>query len=330
MFPDLSKETFRDFSQVAYLGAFIISFDNAIVGIVLYYSHHLPALWTAFALYWVAVALTIIVSFAAVPISCCYQQPHAISEVSGVWLLAFVPLIVTSAVGSTLVPHLPSTPSQLTLTVSFLSWSLGQAICSIILCIYLWRLLTASLPSRDLIISGFVPMGPTGEGAFSIQNLSTGLGNHIEKKSYALPIGELPRTRVSMTAVAEGINWLGVFIALCLVALATFWMAQAALSVILRVPKRFNVGFWSCVFPFAVYTNALSRLAQDLNNSGFRGWAATCAVVTTLLWLICALATFWQGVVKGQPFFAPGKEGWQEKGALKERLKAGSGSDVEA
>ncbi|KAL9083324.1 MAG: hypothetical protein Q9165_008582 [Trypethelium subeluteriae] len=330
MFPDLCKETFRDFSQVAYFGAFNISFDNVIIGIVLYYPHYSSAIWIAFALYWVAVALTIIVSFAAIPISCCYQEPHVISEVSGVWLLAFIPLIVTSAVGGTLVPYLPSTPGQLTLTVSFLSWSLGQAICSIILCIYLWRLLTSSLPSRDLIISCFVPVGPTGEGAFSIQKLATGLGNYIQKKSYALPLGGPPRTQDSMAAVAEGINWLGIFIALCLVAFATFWIVQAIFSVMQRVPKRFNVGFWSCVFPFAVYTNALSRLAQDLNNSGFRGWAATCAVITTLLWLFCALVTFWQGVVKGQLFFTPGKAGWHEKRALEKRRKAGSSNRVEA
>ncbi|KAI9693333.1 MAG: hypothetical protein M1822_005329 [Bathelium mastoideum] len=196
------------------------------------------------------------------------------------------------------------------------------ALSCIIMSIYFWRLLASSLPARDLIISCFIPMGPTGEGAYSIQNLAVGLGTYIQKSNYLLSRGPHKQATTDMiAAVAESINWLGVIIALFLMAFSTFWLVQATGSVILRIPKRFNVGFWSFVFPFAVYTNALCRLAQDLNNPGFRGWAATCTIITLLLWLSCALMTLWKGVWKGQLFFAPGLEGWTERRASEERSK---------
>ena len=190
------------------------------------------------------------------------------------------------------------------------------------MCLYFWRLLASSLPARELIISCFIPMGPTGEGAYSIQNLAVGLGTYIQTSGYLLSRGPHKQATIDMiAAVAESINWLGVIVALFLVSFSTFWLIQATCSVILRIPKQINVGFWSFVFPFAVYTNALCRLAQDLDNTGFRVWAAICTVVTVLLWLACALMTLWKGVWKGRLFFAPGLEGWNERRASNEKAK---------
>ena len=84
LFPHLVQKIFYDFSQVSYLGAFIISLDNIIIGIVIYYDDSTAAIFAAYALFWVAIALTVVVGCAAVLVSCCYQQPHEISEISGV------------------------------------------------------------------------------------------------------------------------------------------------------------------------------------------------------------------------------------------------------
>ena len=92
------------------------------------------------------------------------------------------------------------------------------------------------------------------------------------------------------------IHWIGVLVSLFLVALATFWLAQAVLSATFRFPRSFNVGFWALIFPIGVYTNAVCKLGADLQSDGLKVWAAVCAVAVTLLWLGCALATFWKGV----------------------------------
>ena len=198
------------------------------------------------------------------------------------------------------------------------------------MCLYFWRLLSSSLPARDIIVSCYIPIGPTGEGAYSIQNLAVGLGTYIQKRDYLLSRGPYKQVTTDLVAaVAESIHWLGVLIALFLVAFSTFWLVEATGSVILRIPKRFNVGFWSFVFPVAVYTNALSRLALDLNNPGFSGWAATCTVLTVLVWLGCALMTLWKGVWKGELFFAPDLEGWDEKRGQDKEEKEEKDEDAE-
>lgn len=81
--PNSIKEVFSDFSRVSYLGSFIVSFDNMITGVVFFYNDRQIAIWTAYGLFWVAMALTVIVGCAALLVSCCYQSPHDVSEVTG-------------------------------------------------------------------------------------------------------------------------------------------------------------------------------------------------------------------------------------------------------
>lgn len=194
-----------------------------------------------------------------------------------------------------------------------------------LMCIYFWRLLASSLPTRDLIISCFIPMGPPGEGAYSIQTLAVGLGAYIQKSGYLLSRGSRKQAGTdTVAAAAELINWLGTVVALFLVSFSTFWLIEAICSIILRIPRRFTVGFWSSIFPFAVYSNALCSLAQDLNNTGFRVWAVICTVATILLWLACAFMTLWKGAWKRRLSFAPNLDGWNERRALSERADDGS------
>ena len=51
------------------------------------------------------------------------------------------------------------------------------------------------------------------------------------------------------------------------------------------------------------------------------------SVITLLLWLYCALGTFYKSVWRGQLFFAPGLEGWSEQQALEQWRGKGKPSD---
>lgn len=70
-------------------------------------------------------------------------------------------------------------------------------------------------------------------------------------------------------------------------------------------------------------------ISKDLDNTGLRGWAAAISTITLLLWLYCALGTFYKGVWCGELFFAPGLEGWNEKEALKQAARRRSEMLVE-
>jgi hypothetical protein len=203
--------------------------------------------------------------------------------------------------------------------------------CSIIIAIYFWRLMKCKLPAREAIISCFVPVGPPGMGAYAIQNLAIGLAAHISKYKFTLEHAPQPPVSAQMIgAVAEGVHWLGVILSFSLLAIATFFLVEAFASLWAKSPRSFNIGFWSFVFPCGVYANGVCMLGSDIRNEGLKGYGAACAVSTVLLWLGCALATFYKSVWRGKLFFAPGLQGWLEQEQLDERRKPLSGKDTNA
>jgi len=240
-------------------------------------------------------------------------------------------MIVTSATGAAISAHLDQRAGVAVLVVSFMSLSLGLAMCSIILAIYFWRLMKCKLPAREAIISCFVPVGPPGMGAYAIQNLAIGLAAHISKYNFTLERAPHPPVSAqTIGAIAEGIHWLGVIFSFSFLAIGTFFLVEAFASLWAKSPRSFNIGFWAFVFPCGVYANAVCVLGSDIRNEGLKGFGAACVVGTVLIWLACALTTFYKGVWRGKLFFAPGLQGWLEQEQLDERRKALSGKDTNA
>jgi tellurite resistance protein TehA-like permease len=232
-------------------------------------------------------------------------------------------MIVTSASGSAILPYVGRRASVAVMVTSFMMWSLGLGMSYIILAIYFWRLLKCKLPARESIVSCFVPVGPLGMGAYAIQNLATGLATHINTYNFTLEQApQAPVTIQTIMAITESIRWLGILIAFCLLGLGTFFLVEAFASVWAKFPRSFNIGFWSFVFPCGVYANAFCQLSTDLRNSGLKCFAATCVLATILLWLGCALATFYHGVWLDKLFHAPGPQGWAEQECIDELRKS--------
>lgn len=84
LFPKLALQTFRDFAQTSYVGAVPITLDTIVVGILIFYNTHQAALWIAYALWWVAVAMSICVACAIVFVSYMWQAPIKLQAVTGV------------------------------------------------------------------------------------------------------------------------------------------------------------------------------------------------------------------------------------------------------
>lgn len=168
-------------------------------------------------------------------------------------------------------------------------------------------------------------------GAYAIQNLAIGLAAHINK--YKFTLGRAPQPPVSaemIGAIAEGVRWLGVIFSFALLAIGTFFLVEAFASLWAKSPRSFNIGFWAFVFPCGVYANGVCTLGSDVRNEGLKGFGAACVVGTVLVWLGCALATFYKGVWRGKLFYAPGLQGWLEQEQLDERRKTMSENDTNA
>jgi len=229
-----------------------------------------------------------------------------------------------------LLPYLKYPNNIAVLVVVFLMWSAGQCTSFMVLTIYMWRLMACNVPTRDAIVSCFIPLGPLGQGSFSIHSQAVFLSNFLKKSNFApTQSSPPPIPRATIEALAEVIHWMGIIAALFLIGHATFWLVEAFSSVIWCIPKKFNIGFWGFTFPFGTYANALSFLSMDLRNEGLKGWAATCTTTVVLFWLLCAVGTVYKGFWKGELFYAPGLEGWvwehehEREGAQREQNEQG-------
>jgi tellurite resistance protein TehA-like permease len=231
-------------------------------------------------------------------------------------------MIVISVTGATVSSYLDQRAGVVVLVVLFMMWSLGPGMCYILLAIYFWRLMKCKLPARDAIISCFVPVGLPGMGAYAIHNLAVGLAALISKYKYTLNHGpHLPVTAQTIGAIIESIHWLGIIFAFSLLGVGTFFLVEAFASLWAKSSRSFNIGFWSFVFSCGVYANALCILGTDLRNEGLKDFGAACVVGTILLWLGCAIATFYKGVWLGKLFYAPGLQGWAEQEQVEERRR---------
>ncbi|KAK5220340.1 Plasma membrane sulfite pump involved in sulfite metabolism [Exophiala xenobiotica] len=252
MYPQVAKGVVDDFSQTSYLGAVAVAFETIILGIVSFYSHHQAAMYVAEVMYWIAAAMSLFVAFGGVFFMYRRQQQHSFSDINGAWFLTFIPLIVDSTVGGAISPYLAYKNSVTLLVTSFLMWSLGVGMSLVILSLYFWRLMSCQLPPRDAIISTFVPVGPFGMGAYSIQQLAVGLGSLVREHRFTLDRPpQPPNDAATMATIAEGIHWAGVIVALLLLGLASFLLVEACFSVHANVSKTFNVGAWQGKLFFA-------------------------------------------------------------------------------
>lgn len=75
--------------------------------------------------------------------------------------------IVAAGTGARIVEILPNVSHALgTLIVSYVLWGIGTPLAMLVLVIYYQRLAVYKLPSRETIVSCFLPLGPLGFGGF--------------------------------------------------------------------------------------------------------------------------------------------------------------------
>ncbi|KAK5399958.1 Plasma membrane sulfite pump involved in sulfite metabolism, partial [Exophiala xenobiotica] len=203
IYPRVARTVVDDFSQTSYLGAAAVAFET-----IMYQR----------------------------------QKQHSFSDINGAWFLTFIPFIVDSTVGGAISPYLSYENSVTVLVTSFLMWSVGVGMSLVILSLYFWRLMSCQLPPREAIISTFVPVGPFGMGAYSIQQMAVGLASQVREHRFTLARPPQPPNDVTtMATIAEGIHWLGIIVALVQLGIAWFLLVEACLSVCAKVPKTFNV-----------------------------------------------------------------------------------------
>ena len=167
---------------------------------------------------------------------------------TAVWLLPVVTLIVASSTGGTIAAPLASYSTShalLTLTVSAVLVFIGLGLALMILTMYLLRLIIHGVPPNANVLSVFIPLGPMGQGGYSILLLGQGFQSLLPLRSGGSAI-------LRQEHAGEIISVLSVCAAMVLWSLATMWFVYAVLAVVevtrqTRVP--FKQAFWGLIFP---------------------------------------------------------------------------------
>jgi tellurite resistance protein TehA-like permease len=243
VFPAISKNVIEDFSQTSYLGAIVVAWETIVLGVVQFYSGHSSGVYAAEAMFWIAVVGSAFVAFGGIYFMYSRQKAHSLDQVNGVWFLTFIPLIVCSTLGGAVAPHLSYENSISVMVVSFLMWSLGVGMSFMLVPIYIWRLMSTLLPQQAVIINTFVPIGPFGMGAYSTQQLASGLARRLAQRNYTLTNPPRPPADDAYIAtIGQAIQWAGIILALFQLAVASFFLVEGILAICRRAPGPFNVG----------------------------------------------------------------------------------------
>jgi len=208
------------------------------------------------------------------------------------WLLPIVACIVAAASGGVVASVLPEPNHALiTIVTSYVLWGMGVPLALVVMVMYFHRLAIHNLPSQEVIVSVFLPLGPMGQGGYAALKL----GIQASKT--------FPETNTLHPMAGEVLYVLGWMTAITLWGFGLVWLFFAVAS-ISRSKFPFNMGWWGFTFPIGVFTMSTITIGQELPSAFFRVLGTVLGVSVILLWLLVAVGTV-KNMVYGNMFQAP-------------------------
>lgn len=234
------------------------------------------------------------------------RHVQSLDKITAVWFLPVVTTIVCSATGGLVADLLPAPHAKLTLIVCWVLWGTGFGMAFLLMSLYYARQAIYKIPPAQLIVSTFLPLGPCGQGAFSLLQLASVLYKLALEDATALPS---PNATDAETArmMATAIYAVSVPVALVIWGLGLVWLVLAVSSLVdlwLVSKLTFNLGWWGFTFPLGVFATAAIKLGSVLDSGAFRILGTVLALVEVVLWAFIATMTL-KKAVKGAIFFSP-------------------------
>ncbi|TDZ38902.1 Sulfite efflux pump SSU1 [Colletotrichum spinosum] len=290
LYPEIWKAMLIHPGQSLFLGCFPMGFAT-IINMMILVCAPVWGNWVvswAWGFWWLDAALSLGTCI-TVPFVMIHQHRPGLQAVTAASLLPIVPTVVASSTGGIVAEALADhNHAFITLVTSYILWGIGTCFSGMVLALYFHRLTIHSLPSKEVIVSVFLPISPLGQGGFGIQQLG----------KVALKV--LPQT-TAFTAAAPGavhggeiLYFLGIFLALIMWGFALVWLSFALISIVTMQKFPFNMGWWGFTFPLGVMATCTGMLAKDLDSAFFR--------VMTM-------------AISGEIFFAPCLKDLREKQA---------------
>lgn len=259
----------------------------------------------AWALWWFDAALSLVIAI-GLPFVQFTRHSQSFDNITGIWFLPVVAPVVCAATGGVVAAQLQD-PSHVRLTVvaSYILWGTGVPLSVMLMTLYYARLAIYKIPPPTMIVSAFLPLGPCGQGAFGLLQLSsvvTSLASTTATTPFAAA-GAGDDARIMALAV----HAVTVPIALVIWGLGLVWLVLAVATIADMTAASivpFNMGWWGYTFPMGVFASAAISFGHTLDSGAFRIIGTALALVVTILWLCLFLVTAYRAIT-GTMFFSP-------------------------
>ncbi|KAA8651120.1 TDT family transporter [Aspergillus tanneri] len=246
------------------------------------------ALWIVDAV--AAASVTVSLSFVLI------SQSHVTSleRITALQLLPIAATIVASGASAEVADILPDPyPAKGTMIASYVLWGMATPMAMMVLVIYYQRLAVHKPPSRETIVSCFLPLGPLGFGGFSILYLGKVARKLLGESNTLDPL------------VGHIAYIFGILISLLMWAFGLIWLVFALATIYYSSPFPFNMGWWGFTFPLGVYAANTMLLGVEMDLMFLRSVGRyVLAAAVVMLWLVVASRTA-RGAWQGSLFHAP-------------------------
>lgn len=254
----------------------------------------------------------------------------ALEDCNSMLLLPVVTLTVAASLGAVIAPELPSLNHKLiTLTVSYLSWSIAVAMgFNLILSIYTTRLFVYKAQPTQIVFSCFLPIGITGQAAYGIMLMGRDMFEIIYEhrdtllsSPYMSHLLMLPESDSALVALIVGnvFLYLAGAVSLFLIGFAFYMTIIAAFTCLSKIKPftnhpnpqlcyfpenpnwfnkrfsgliRYNNSFWTMTFPLGTVVLATNEFSSVFN--GFKAFRVVSAMYGTIVIIItigCIIGT---------------------------------------
>jgi tellurite resistance protein TehA-like permease len=281
--------------QYLFIGAWPMGFSQVIILMVYLFSpiwgHWITYL--AWAMWIFDTALSVLITIFMPFLHMKVNTQRELANFTALEMFPFLAPIVASGTGAIVSTALPDPQLALaTVIVSYVLLGLSMPITFIVTGIYMQRLMLHKLPPRTVIISVFLPLGPP---------CMTGLAAIILGQTC---LDVFPKTHVIHPQAGIVFYGLGVLWAFVLWGFASLWFGLAIITVYYTRRFEFNLGWWACTFPVALFASVSIKIGEVVPSKFFRVVGAILVVFVVLLWMIVSAMTV-RGIISGAVFDLP-------------------------
>jgi tellurite resistance protein TehA-like permease len=306
-FPEVWPLMLRHPAQSLFVGCFAMGCATLLnTGLVINQSYGFGGvkfLYFLWAMWWLDSAFSFIIAFGMIYVMMTRQE-HTLAKMTGVWLLPVVTLVVASSSGGNLCAALK--PINYTLAMLSGAFSITMVVIGLVLAMmfitcYVLRLVIHGPPEPALVLSAFIPLGPLGQGGYSLLVAGADLA-----ELFPVRVGQdlnFPNAEITGDAFQIAL-FCGAFV-LWSMGIAIITIAFMTIFEVARKNKLpFGMAYWGLVFPHGVFAMLTVQLGSVLNSPFFKAFGAVWSIGVLLLWIVVFTKTI-PVFIDGSIFKAP-------------------------